>query len=106
MHEAVTPMGCDEVDLCGRGEDALEAVQEHEYDVVLLDLLLDDMDGLTVLQEIQRITPDTPVLMISIVSEWSRIQEAREAGAADFLTKPFEPEELRESIRAVLQERS
>ena len=79
----------------GRGKNALENVRRHRPDVVLTDLMLPDMDGLTLLKEIKKLAPETLVVMITGFATVDSSVEAIRAGAYDYIPKPFTATQLR-----------
>ncbi len=87
------------------GEDGLKAVRERHPDVVLLDIMLPEMDGLTVCRELKRddSTSSIPVIMLTAKGEEADIVVGLEMGADDYVTKPFSPRILVARIRAVLR---
>jgi len=89
------------------GHAALEAVARESVDLVLLDMLMPDLDGLTVLQRLKAepATRDIPVLMISALDDLTAIARCIEVGAADYLPKPFDPVILRARLAACLQQK-
>lgn len=85
------------------GEQALEAMQTiPNYDVVLLDVMLPKKTGFDVLRESQEMGIDSPVLMITGRGEQENILKGFGLGAADYITKPFNVDELSSRVRAVL----
>ena len=90
-----------ETDDCGDGETALEMLAAERYDLVLLDLNLPRVDGMTVLRTLRKIDLETPVLILSARSEIADKVEGLDAGANDYLTKPFAAKELLARIRAM-----
>jgi len=76
------------------GEDALEELRRAPPDVATLDLVLPGMDGLNTLRAMRALAPNVPVIVLSGVGATQAIVEALRFGAADFLRKPFEAEEL------------
>jgi two-component system cell cycle response regulator CtrA len=85
------------------GEEAIELVGLYDYDVVLLDLSLDDMNGLDVLRAIRLEKVRTPVIMVSATADIETKVKALSAGADDFVTKPFHKAELVARINAVVR---
>lgn len=81
------------------GASALDAFDRLRPDLVLLDLMLPGMDGIEVCRELRR-RSGVPVIMLTARSDTSDVVEGLEAGADDYLTKPFQPEELVARIRA------
>ena len=89
------------------GKEALEALAEQPFDLVLLDIMMPDMDGYEVLSRIKN-DPRThriPVIMISALDEMDSVVRCIEMGAADYLPKPFNPTLLRARIGASLREK-
>ena len=84
------------------GESAISEAASHNPDIVLLDLGLPDMDGIRVIQRI-RTWSNMPIIVISARSEDQDKIEALDAGADDYLTKPFSVEELLARLRATLR---
>jgi len=77
------------------GKDALKELRlSADISLVILDILMPEMDGLETLNEIRKLSPDTPVLMLSALGQTNIIVKAMKAGATDYLVKPFEEEEL------------
>lgn len=90
-----------EVDLCYRGDDAFYYATEHPYDVLVLDRMLPAMDGLTLLTAIRRKNIMTPVIITTALDGLGDRIDGLDAGADDYLVKPFAVEELLARIRAV-----
>ncbi len=96
-----------EVDTAEDGSRALALLQGGAApDLILLDLMMPNMDGLETLRRIRDLDDELPVIVLSVVGRASTIVEAMELGAADYLNKPFEEEELELTIRKVLEERA
>lgn len=89
------------VDHFARGEDGLEAMMVTEYDVVVLDLTLPDVDGLALLKSLRARRNSTPVLILSARNAVDQRVQGLDAGADDYLPKPFEISELSARIRAL-----
>ena len=83
-------------------QDALRLVTEHQPDLVLLDLMLPDLDGVELMETIAE-TAGVPVIFISAYGRDELIARAFDAGAADYVVKPFSPTELTARIRAALR---
>ena len=83
------------------GQEAIKLVREYTWAVVILDINLPDQNGLDVLQEIKRLHPELPVLMMSILPESSVAVRALKAGADGYLNKDSVPEELVRAVRKV-----
>ena len=90
-----------EVDACGDGETASEYLAVEYYDLVLLDLTLPKIDGMTLLRNFREENQETPVLILSARSETNDKVEGLDAGANDYLSKPFHLAELEARIRSL-----
>ncbi len=88
--------------LAEHGVSALEILEDGAPDVVLLDVVMPDMDGLETLRKIRRRLSDVPVIMLSTVRKAATVVEAMSLGAADYLDKPFEEQELEAALERVL----
>lgn len=89
------------VDSCMDGEAALDYLAGAEYDVVILDIMMPKKDGLTVLKEIRKKGSKIPVLLLTAKGEVDDKVEGLDAGANDYLTKPFHAKELLARLRAM-----
>src|SRR6266545_6891750 len=87
------------------GTEALNQLREHEFDVVLTDLRLDDLDGIEVLRETQRLWPDTVAIMLTGYASLESAVAAMRSGAYDYLIKPSDVDELRATIGRALERR-
>ncbi|MDZ7844364.1 MAG: response regulator transcription factor [Anaerolineales bacterium] len=91
------------VDVAGDGEEAVFAGQEYPIDVVILDLALPRLSGLEVLAAWRAAGRDFPVLILTVRDSWRDKVAGLEAGADDYLTKPFHTEEVLARLRALLR---
>lgn len=91
------------VDVTGSGATAVEFVHVTEYDLIILDLMLPDMDGLSVLQKIRNRKVSPPVLILSARDGIDDRVKGLELGADDYLVKPFAFVELLARVRALLR---
>ena len=89
------------VDYCYDGDKALELLGVERYDLILLDLNLPGKDGMTVLRTLRQTDRETRVLILSARSEVADKVEGLDAGANDYLAKPFHLEELEARIRSL-----
>lgn len=76
------------------GTDAIQVMRRHEFDVAVLDLKLEDMDGIEILKIFKKMDPDMPVIMLTGHGSEQAAREGIKHGAFDYLTKPSEVEEL------------
>ena len=84
------------------GEEALEVFNRAPADVVLIDIMLPGVDGFEVCRSIRR-TSDVPIVMVTARADTHDVVAGLEAGADDYLTKPFAPKELSARIRALMR---
>ncbi|HET7298537.1 MAG TPA: response regulator, partial [Burkholderiales bacterium] len=82
------------VDTAASGAEALKRIEEGRYDLVLLDIMMPDIDGLQVLQRVKESHPDIEVIMVTGLSQIETAVRAMKLGAFDYLPKPFDPDEL------------
>jgi DNA-binding response OmpR family regulator len=94
------------VDSCARGHDALTQAQAGVYDLLVLDWMLPDLDGLAVCRELRRAGSTLPILMLTARGETRERVLGLDAGADDYVIKPFEVEELLARVRALLRRAS
>jgi DNA-binding NtrC family response regulator len=82
------------------GSEAIQAMRKAEYDVAVLDLKMEDMDGIEILKIFKKMDPGMPVIMLTGHGSEKSANEGMEFGAYDYLFKPYEFEELLEKIHA------
>lgn len=85
------------------GRDAIEKYLERRPDLVTLDITMPEMDGVEALRAIRQIDPGARVLMVSAMGQQKMIVDALEAGAMDFLVKPFQPTKVLETVKKCLE---
>ena len=91
------------VDTAENGEEALQKLAEKSFQLMLLDLKLPDIDGLEVLRQVVDKHSATKVIIITAYGSVEVAVEAMKLGAIDFLQKPFQPTEVRDMVRRLLQ---
>lgn len=91
------------VDVAYNGSDGFDLASAEEYDVILLDLMIPEMDGITVCKKLRKQGIHTPVLILTAKSQVRNKVEGLDSGADDYLTKPFSFEELLARIRALVR---
>lgn len=90
-----------EIDTCYDGNDALDFILSENYDLIVLDLNLPHMDGMDILRELRKTNDETKVLILSARSQIADKVEGLDAGANDYMEKPFHLEELEARIRSL-----
>lgn len=92
-------------DVCGEAENgvtAIEKFKELQPDLITMDITMPEMDGITAVKEIRKINANVKVIMCSAMGQQAMVVEAIQAGAADFIVKPFQRERVLEAIKKVL----
>lgn len=82
--------------------EAIELFKKFNPDVVTLDILMKDADGLAVLKEVKKENPKTKVIMVSALGQDKKQEEAFKLGASGYIRKPFNPDEIINEIKKVL----
>lgn len=87
------------------GEDAIEKIKKVSFDAILTDIRMGKVDGIMVLEKAREICPDTPVIMMTAFASIESAVEAMRKGAYDYIVKPFLNEEIKLTIRKILEQR-
>ena len=103
LKPALTKIGCS-VEVFEDPLKAVARVDEKEFDIVVTDIRMDEMDGIQVLEHVRKKWPRTKVIMITGYAMMSLAREAMERGAYDFIAKPFKPDDLRKMIAAAARD--
>ncbi|MBH1939326.1 response regulator transcription factor [Mobilitalea sibirica] len=90
-------------DACNTGDDGLFFAMERNHDLIILDRLLPEIDGITLLDKIRKNHIETPVIMVTALGELNDRIDGFETGADDYLVKPFAMEELIVRVKALLR---
>lgn len=90
-----------EVDTCYDGEEALECILSEEYDLIVLDLNLPGVDGMEILKELRQKNEETKVIILSARGQIADKVEGLDAGANDYMEKPFHLQELEARVRSL-----
>ncbi|HAI86462.1 MAG TPA: two-component system response regulator [Firmicutes bacterium] len=84
------------------GLDALNMYMQHKPDLVLMDITMPVMDGITALKEIRQVDSQAKVVMVSAMGQQAMVIESIKAGAKDFVVKPYEPDNVMVSVRKLI----
>ena len=90
------------VDVATDGDDGWFKLSEYPYDLAIIDIGLPKMDGLTLIRKARQKALKTPIIVLTARGSWQEKVEGLDAGADDYLTKPFQRDELLRSVRARL----
>lgn len=96
----------DGYEVVGEAENGIEAIEmynEFSPDIVLMDITMPQMDGIEALKKIKSINNNAKIIMCSAMGQQEMVIESIQAGAEEFIVKPFQPERVVEAIRKVLQ---
>jgi two-component system chemotaxis response regulator CheY len=92
-------------EIAGEASNGVEAValyKELKPDLVTMDITMPEMDGITAVKEIKKIDPEAKIIMCSAMGQQAMVIESIQAGAKDFIVKPFQPDRVLEAVRKVL----
>lgn len=103
--KAILQLDGNEVTAVTSGKEALDQLRQREFDVVLTDLRLDDLDGIEILRETQKLWPDTVSIMLTGYASLESAVTALRSGAYDYLIKPSDVDELRATVGRALERR-
>lgn len=84
------------------GLEALNMYREHKPDLVLMDITMPVMDGITALKEIRQVDSQAKVVMVSAMGQQAMVIESIKAGARDFVVKPYDPGNVMASVRKLI----
>jgi two-component system chemotaxis response regulator CheY len=90
----------------GEAPDGLQAIEKYKElspDLVTMDITMPEMDGITALKEIRKIDPHAKVIMCSAMGQQAMVIDAIQAGAKDFIVKPFQADRVIEAIKKTLE---
>lgn len=102
LKEILEEAGCEVVGEASNGEQAVKAYKELSPDLVTMDIIMPGMTGVDVVKRIIEFDANACILMVSAMGQQELVAESLEAGACDFIVKPFIPDEVLEKIRKIL----
>ncbi|GAB7388228.1 chemotaxis protein CheY [Bacillaceae bacterium] len=102
LKEILTKNGYNVVGEASDGAQAVEKYKELKPDLVTMDITMPEMDGITALKEIKKIDPNAKVIMCSAMGQQAMVIDAIQAGAKDFIVKPFQADRVLEAVRKTL----
>lgn len=95
--------GHDVVGTAGDGREAVTAYQQHKPDLVTMDLTMPNVDGLQAVREIRALDPRARIIVVSAMGQQAKVLDAIQAGASDFVVKPFDEERLIMAVNVALK---
>ena len=102
IKDILTKNGYDVVGEASDGQQAVEKYKELHPDLVTMDITMPEMDGISALKEIKKINPGSKVIMCSAMGQQAKVIDANQAGAKDFIVKPFQADRVLEAISKTL----
>ncbi|PLR97267.1 response regulator [Bacillus sp. T33-2] len=102
IKDILTKNGFDVVGEAADGAQALEMYKELQPDLVTMDITMPEMDGITSLKEIKKVNANAKVIMCSAMGQQAMVIDAIQAGAKDFIVKPFQADRVIEAISKAL----
>jgi len=102
VRDILTKNGYEVVGEAGDGAQAVEKYRELKPDLVTMDITMPEMDGIQALKEIKKIDPNARVIMCSAMGQQAMVIDAIQAGAKDFIVKPFQADRVIEAIKKTL----
>ena len=94
------------VTLASNGEEVLKLIEKDIFDLILMDIRMPRMDGITVLKKMKTLSPETIVIMITAYASADTAIKAMKEGAYDYITKPFKVEEIKLIIKNALEKKN
>lgn len=94
LREMLTEAGIETILEASNGQEALQQINEHQPQLVFLDIVMPVMNGIDTIKEINKIKPETKVVMVSSSGTQTHLKKALEAGACDFVQKPWKKEQI------------
>ena len=99
VKDILTKNGYEVVGEAENGMKALEKYQELKPDLTPMDITMPEMDGISAVKEIKKVDPNAKIVMCSAMGQQAMVIEAIQAGARDFIVKPFQPDRVLEAVR-------
>ncbi|WP_077367474.1 response regulator [Anaerosalibacter sp. Marseille-P3206] len=102
IKDILTKNGFEVVGEAENGAKAIEKYKELQPDLVIMDITMPEVDGIQAVKEIKKIAPEAKVVMCSAMGQQAMVIEAIQAGAKDFIVKPFQADRVLEAVKKVL----
>ncbi|MYL33153.1 response regulator [Pontibacillus yanchengensis] len=102
IKDILTKNGFEVIGEAQDGNQAIEKYKELDPDLITMDITMPEMDGITALKEIKSINPDVKIIMCSAMGQQAMVIDAIQAGAKDFIVKPFQADRVLEAIKKAL----
>lgn len=93
----------DKIIVCERGDEAISLAKQHRPNIIFMDLMIPEVDGLSAIKEIRKFLPNSAITILSAYSDFAYAQKAIRLNVFEYLLKPVKPTELKKTIRKMLQ---
>lgn len=102
IKDVLTKNGFDVTGEAENGINAIEKYKELQPELTIMDITMPEMDGIQAVKEIKKLDPDAKIIMCSAMGQQAMVIEAIQAGAKDFIVKPFQADRVVEAVRKVI----
>ncbi|QZY56762.1 response regulator [Crassaminicella profunda] len=102
IKDVLTKYGFDVLGEAENGAKAIEKYKELNPDLVIMDITMPEVDGIQAVKEIKKVNPNAKIVMCSAMGQQAMVIEAIQAGAGDFIVKPFQADRVIEAVKKVL----
>lgn len=102
IKDVLTKNGFDVTGEAENGINAIEKYKELQPELTIMDITMPEMDGIQAVKEIKKLNPDAKIIMCSAMGQQAMVIEAIQAGAKDFIVKPFQADRVVEAVRKVI----
>lgn len=103
LKDILTKLGHEVIGEAENGKESIQLNEELDPDLITMDITMPEMSGLDAVKEIRKNDPDVKIIMCSAMGQQQMVVEAIQAGAQDFIVKPFNSERIKESLDKVLK---
>lgn len=104
LKDILTENGFNVADRAENGAEAIEKYKKLQPELVIMDIIMPEIDGIQAVKEIKKMDPNAKIIMCSAVGQQTMVNEAMQAGARDFVIKPFKAERIIEAVRRALND--
>jgi len=102
IRDVLTKNGYEVLGEAENGQKAIEKYKELNPDLVIMDITMPEVDGIQAVKEIKKLSPDAKIVMCSAMGQQAMVIEAIQAGARDFIVKPFQADRVIEAVKKVI----
>lgn len=102
LKDILTKNGYEVIGEAENGQKAIDKYKELEPELVIMDITMPELDGITAVKEIKKVNPNATIVMCSAMGQQAMVIEAIQSGAKDFIVKPFQAERIIEAVKKVI----